>query len=41
MQAHFQVWADQAEVKLKSLKANEFEPKELITELSGIFTCPL
>ncbi|HAV3433115.1 TPA: N-6 DNA methylase, partial [Acinetobacter baumannii] len=34
MQAHFQVWADQAEVKLKSLKANEFEPKELITELS-------
>lgn len=34
MQAHFQVWADQAEVKLKALKANEFEPKELITELS-------
>lgn len=34
MQAHFQIWADQAEVKLKSLKANEFEPKELITELS-------
>lgn len=34
MQAHFQVWADQAELKLKSLKANEFEPKELITELS-------
>lgn len=34
MQAHFKVWADQAEVKLKSLKANDFEPKELITELS-------
>jgi len=34
MQAHFQIWADQAEVKLKSLKANEFEPKELITDLS-------
>lgn len=34
MQAHFQVWANQAEVKLKALKANEFEPKELITELS-------
>lgn len=34
MQAHFQVWADQTEVKLKALKANEFEPKELITELS-------
>ena len=34
MQAHFQVWADQAEVKLKALKANQFEPKELITELS-------
>ena len=34
MQVHFQVWADQAEVKLKALKANEFEPKELITELS-------
>lgn len=34
MQAHFKVWADQAEVKLKALKANEFEPKALITELS-------
>jgi len=34
MQAHFKIWADQAEVKLKELKANEFEPKELISELS-------
>lgn len=34
MQAHFKMWADKAEVKLKALKANEFEPKALITELS-------